>query len=150
MQCVYPARRASRDLTVSPDTLIDHLEHVSVDRLAKKEALERRRTNRREQLRTFGFEAPFERVEFGERIVHGDVSPKLVFKRRDGEPLYEKDVHVLTVTQVEPYEFYGRVRRHGEAAVLECPLEERRRLLDFARGQCQMGKSHFQGSRLTA
>src|SRR5437762_3362406 len=91
-----PGTRSNKcDRTVSPDTLIDHLEHVSVDRLAKKEALERRRTNRREQLRTFGFEAPFERVEFGERIVHGDVSPKLVFKRRDGEPLYEKDVHVL-------------------------------------------------------
>src|SRR4051812_33687807 len=92
MQCVYPAPCPSRDLAVAPYILINHLEHVSIDWLAKEEALEWRRTKRREQLRAFRREAPFERVELCEGIEDRDVSPELVFKRRHAEPVDKEHV----------------------------------------------------------
>src|SRR4051812_46956321 len=152
MQCVYPGRRTSRDRTISAHTLIDDLEHVSVDRLTKEKALEWRWAKRREYMCAFGFEPTPERVEFREWIEHCDVPSELVFEWGDAEPLDIEHVQLLAATQIQPHQFYGRIRRHRQTRISERPLEERRRLFNLAGWQCQVGKSHSvaRGSRLKA
>ena len=108
----------------SGNALIDDLEDIAVDGFAKEEALERCGTKRWEQLSAFRLETLLERVEFGKRIEHRDVSSELVFKRRDSEAIDVENVHLLTTTEIEPYQFDGGIRGHGEAPISERSFEE--------------------------
>lgn len=120
--------------------LINHLKDVPVDRFAEEEALEWCRAKRGEYLGPFGCETSLQCVEFGQRIKQRDVPSELVFEGRDAEPFDVEDVHVLATAEIEPHQFDRGVRGHREPPIPKRPFEERRRLLDFAGWQGQMGK----------
>src|SRR6188472_2335391 len=109
---------------------IDHLEQVSVDRFAEKEPLERRGTQRLDDLTAGVDDAPAQGGEVVDRMEERDVPPELGLEHRHREPLDVEDVQLLPVADVEPARVDRRVGGDRFPAIAERRLDETRRLLD--------------------
>ena len=120
--------------------VLDHLEEVAVDRLAKEEPLKWCGTQRIDQLPARSQNAVAQSLEVIQRVKQRHMSAKLGFKRRRDESLDEEDMQLLAVADVEPLRLDRRVGWDQLAPVTQRLLEEASRRFDVLGGESQMSE----------
>src|SRR6187431_713472 len=130
--------------------VVDYLEEVAVDGLAKEETLEGRGAKRLHELNPAIGQPLLQGGEVRQRMIERHVPSEFLLERRDDEAFDEEHMDLLPASDVEPLRFDRDIVGHRITDVSEGLLEEPRRALDLLRWQREMGEAHGRGQCNTA